>query len=347
MASTSSPPKSTTATQKTTPQPVVHRTLTLKVDLRTLAALGGALIIIGALLPWVTAPFAPLLRLIHGDTITGGWAVVAIGVLAILVLFIPRFNIPRVSLPVAALGIVAGLMALSSAQQTLALQQTLIGDQPLSPLNGIGLGVYMTLAGSIISILAGLAPQPLSGEAARAEIHLWKASFAIFASIFALFVLGGIFFGMWLGGGGTIGRGTSTPRAFNPALIATPLINFQLNPLSTFTPTPGGPGATELPTESSPTQGPFASPTPLIPVIEPTNTAVPLPLNTSTPLPTFTPAPIPASLTPTTTPPPSPRETPTGIPATPTGTPTATQSPTPTPTGTLATSTATPTATQS
>ena len=316
MASTSSPPKSTTSTQQTTSQPVVQRTLTLKVDLRTLAALGGALIIIGALLPWVTAPFAPLLRLIHGDTITGGWAVVAIGVLAILVLFIPRFNIPRVSLPVAALGIVAGLMALSSAQQTLALQQTLVGDQPLSPLNGIGLGVYMTLAGSIISILAGLAPQPLSGEAARAEIHLWKASFAIFASIFVLFVLGGIFFGMWLGGSGTIGRGTSTPKAFNPAQIATPLINFQLNPLSTFTPTPGEPGATE----PSPTQALFVSPTPLISVAEPTNTPVPFPLNTSTPLPTLTPTPIPVSHTPTAT-------LPQSLP--PTGTP-VTQSPTPT-----------------
>ena len=340
MASTSSPPKSTTAPQQTTPQPVVHRTLTLKVDLRTLAALGGALIIIGALLPWVTAPFAPLLRLVHGDTITGGWAVVAIGVLAILVLFIPRFNIPRVSLPVAALGIVAGLLALSSAQQTLALQQTLIGDQPLSPLNGIGIGVYMTLAGSIISILAGLAPQPPSGEAARVEIHLWKTSFAIFASIFVLFVLGGIFFGMWLGGGGTIGRGTSTPKAFNPAQIATPLINFQLNPLSTFTPTPGDPGATELPAESSPTQEPFTSPTPLIPVIRPT-----------APAPTLTPTLSPASLTPTATLLQSPLGTATLVPksptltVTPTTTPTATQSPTPTPTGTLATSTATPTPT--
>jgi hypothetical protein len=210
------------------------------------------------------------------------------------------------------LGSVAGLMALLSAQQTLALQQTLVGDQPLSPLNGIGLGVYMTLAGSIISILAGLAPQPLSGEAARAEIHLWKASFAIFASILVLFALGGIFFGMWLGGGGTIGRGTSTPKAFNPAQIATPLINFQLNPLSTFTPTPGELGATETPIESSPTQEPVTSPTPLISVVGPTNTPVPvplntstpapLPLNTSTPLPTLTPTPIPVSLTPTATP---------------------------------------------
>ena len=328
MASTSSPPKSTTSTQQTTSQPVVQRTLTLKVDLRTLAALGGALIIIGALLPWVTAPFAPLLRLIHGDTITGGWAVVAIGVLAILMLFIPRFNIPRVSLPVAALGIVAGLLALSSAQQTLALQQTLVGDQPLSPLNGIGLGVYMTLAGSIISILAGLAPQPLGGETARAEIHLWRASFAIFASIFVLFVLGGIFFGMWLGGGGTIGRGTSTPKAFNPAQIATPLINFQLNPLAPVTPTPGEPGATEAPAESSPTQAPFDSPTPLISVVGPTATPAPLPSGTSTPLPTFTPTPIPASLTPTATPLPSPRETPTGTLAT------STATPTPTPTAT-------------
>ena len=345
MASTSSPPKSTTSTQQTTPpQPVVQRTLTLKVDLRTLAALGGALIIIGALLPWVTAPFAPLLRLIHGDTITGGWAVVAIGVLAILVLFIPRFNIPRVSLPVAALGSVAGLMALLSAQQTLALQQTLVGDQPLSPLNGIGLGVYMTLAGSIISILVGLAPQPLGGEAARAEIHLWKASFAIFASIFVLFVLGGIFFGMWLDGGGTIGRGTSTPKAFNPAQIATPLINFQLNPLSTFTPTPGEPGATELPTEPLPTQEPSASPTPLISVVEPTNTPVPSPLNTSTPSPTLTLTLIPASLTPTATPQQSPLGT--GTPMTQSPTPTATLTATPTATLT-ATPTATPTATQS
>ncbi|HZY42469.1 MAG TPA: hypothetical protein VFF59_10790, partial [Anaerolineae bacterium] len=208
-----------------TPPTIIYRAITLRVDLRVLAAIGGALIIIGALLPWVTPAFEPFQRALR-QTTTGSWPVVAIGAISILILFFSRFRTPRVSTGVAALGLVAGLLAFNSALNTLALRDVVIGTQSLSTLSGIGLGVYLTLAGSIIAILAGLAPQPIGGDVARAEIRLWQPSFAIFGSMFVLFLLGAIGLGVWLGGSGSSDRSaTATPAAFDTGLFSTPLIN--------------------------------------------------------------------------------------------------------------------------
>ena len=55
-------------------------------------------------------------------------------------------------------------MALASALNTIGLGRTLIGEQTISPLTGIGIGVYLTLAGSFIAVLAGLAPMPPTHE---------------------------------------------------------------------------------------------------------------------------------------------------------------------------------------
>ena len=314
MSSTSTPPNSSASSPATAPQPVIQRTITLRVDLRALAALGGALIIVGAMLPWVTPLFAPFSRVISGDSVVGGWPALAIGVLAIIAIFMPRFSVPRVSIPAAALGLVAGLIALASAQNTIGVRQTLIGDQAISPLAGIGLGVYLTFAGSIIAILAGLAPQPSSGaESARAEIRLWQPSSAIIASSFIVLVLGGLIFGFWLGGGGQIGPGgTPTPKSFDTNLLGTPMINVQVNPLATFTPS-----ALEATAAAEQT----ATPTLLIQVVEPTGTPTAIASATQ---PSTPPAATNTSL-------PSPLPT---QPQSPIGTPTSTPTPTPTPTST-------------
>src|SRR5512135_1794120 len=281
------------------PQPIIQRSITLRVDLRAVAVFGGALIIVGALLPWTTPLLTQINRLVSGDSSIGGWPLIVIGLLAIVALFLPKFRQPRVSISAAILGFVAGLLALESAINTIGLRQFALGDQTLSPLAGIGLGVYITLAGSIISIITGLAPHPIgSNEPARAEIKLWQTSSAIIASLFVIFILGGILFGSWLGGGGTLSKGQSTSSEFNANIIGTPLINIQVNPLATFTPPaaqaqPTGPGLNPVvptplisapPTPTSEATQPLIEPTntPEPPVSEPTDTRTATPTNTST-----------------------------------------------------------------
>ena len=301
-----------------TPRPVVQRTITLRVDLRALAALGGALIIIGALLPWVTPLFQPFVRVFSPVT-DGGWPLLLIGVLIIALLFTPRFVTPRVSVSAAVFGFAAGLLAVWSALNTIGLGKTIIGDQTVSPISGLGLGVYLTLAGSIIAVLAGLAPQSLTNEPARAEIRLWQPATAILASLMVVCVLGAVLAGFWLGNGGSTGRvGTPTPAPLDAGVLATPLINVEVNPLTSST--PGG-GTLITPTALPPE--PTA--TPLIQV-EPTLT--PLPTPTEPPTPTKPPSPTPTQFT-------SPLPTPTpSLSATPTLTGTPTSTSTPTPTGT-------------
>src|SRR5512139_2804740 len=249
MSVNATPPKWTPAPPSPEVKPIVHRTITLRVDLRALAALGGALIIIGSFLPWVAPQFQPVVR-VFGPATSGGWPILLFGVLAIVLQFWPQFRAPRVSLPAAALGFAAGTMALASALNTIGLGRTLIGEQTISPLTGIGIGVYLTLAGSLIAVLAGLAPMPPSHEPARAELRLWKASTAIFGAIVVLFGLGAVLFGSWLGSGGLAGGGTPTPAPLDVGILATPLINVQVDPLGSGTGIEEGP----TPTVERPTQ---------------------------------------------------------------------------------------------
>jgi hypothetical protein len=330
-------PNDTTSTPvDATPPTIIYRAITLRVDLRVLAAIGGALIIIGALLPWVSPVFEPFQRALRPAT-TGSWPVVALGALAVLVLFLPRFRAARVSTGVAALGLGAGLLALYSALNTLALRDIVIGNQSLSTLSGIGLGVYITLAGSVIAILAGLAPHPIGGDVARAEIRLWQPSVAIFGSIVVLLMLAAVALGVSVGSGAGNQNATPTPATFDRGLLATPLINSQVIPL--VTPDSQAASIDVTPTMAPPTTDPTAQPPPLEPptlaptptdqpiqVQEPTLTPTPLPALVPTATPTATPLPSPTPTTLT-----SPIETPS---LTPTITVTATVTPTDTPTAT-------------
>lgn len=285
--------------------PIIHRSVTLRVDLRAVAAFGGALIILGALLPWVSPLFAQIDRFVNADSLIGGWPLIVIGLLAILAIFVPHFKIPRVSLPAAAFGFAAGLLALASAINTIGLQEISIGNQSISPLAGIGLGVFLTLAGSIIAIIAGLAPQPIGSiEPARAEIKLWQSSSAILVSMLIIFTLGGIVLGWWLGNGALLGKVTPTPNVFNANIIGTPLINIQVNPLATYTATPFGqptpvpPPPTVVPLAVAPSPTTAPPPTFELPTELPTetSTAAPAPAPTQTPTPSATP---PQSIIPT------------------------------------------------
>lgn len=319
---------------------IVQRTITLRVDLRALAALGGALIIIGSFLPWVSAQFQPIVRMM-GPVTSGGWPILIFGVLAIVLQFWSPFQTPRVSIPAAALGFAAGTMALASALNTIGLGRTIMGDTAVSPLSGIGIGIYLTLAGSLIAILAGLAPQPINHEPARAELRLWKASTAIFAAVVVLCGLSSALFGSWIGAGGSSDRaGTPTPSALDAGLLATPLINVESNPLSESTPAAVPPptvasDVVAAPTsETPPTQPPLPpSETPtLVPTrVPPTATLLPSATPTIKPTPSMTIA-SPISTPSTPTPTPTPTITPTAtITATATITPTVTPTPTATP----------------
>ena len=317
MTVNSTPPKWTPPPPAPEVKPVVHRSITLRVDLRALAALGGALIIVGSFLPWVTPQFQPVVR-VFGPAPSGGWPILLFGALAIVLQFWPQFRAPRVSLPAAALGFAAGMMALASALNTIGLGRTLLGEQTISPLTGVGIGVYFTLAGSLIAVLAGLAPMPPHHEPARAELRLWKASTAILGGMVVLCGLGAVLFGSWIGSGGVTTGGTPTPSALDAGILTTPLINVEVDPLGES----AGFDVVQTPTLARPTE-PVAT-TELTPTENPT--LVP----TRVPPATFTPTPSPtATLTPTpsATPPSSPLGTPTG---TLTSTPTSTPTPTPT-----------------
>ncbi len=311
--------------------------MSLRVDLRALAALGGALIIIGSFLPWVSAQFQPIVRVL-GPVTSGGWPILIFGVLTIVLQFWLPFKTPRVSLPAAALGFAAGVMALASALNTIGLGRTLLGESAVSPLSGVGIGIYLTLAGSLIAILAGLAPQPINHEPARAELRLWKGSTAIFAAFVVLCGLSSALFGSWIGAGGSTGRaGTPTPSALDAGLLATPLINVESNPLeegiSAEAPTPT-PEVVAIPTEALPTEPPLPpTDTPaLIPTREPPTLPPP-----TTELPTATPSQTPTRQitvsSPINTPTISPTPSITPTPST-TGTVTTTPTVTPTPTAT-------------
>jgi hypothetical protein len=333
MAAGTSPPKPPASSSDN--KPIVHQTISLRVDLRALAALGGALIIIGSFLPWVSAQFQPIVRVLAPAT-TGGWPILIFGVLTIVLQFWLPFKTPRVSLPAAALGFAAGVMALASALNTIGLGRAVLGESSVSPLAGIGIGIYLTLAGALITILAGLAPQPINHEPARAELRLWKGSTAIFAAFIVLCGLSSVLFGSWIGAGGSTGAaGTPTPSVLDAGLLATPLINVESNPMEEgitaegSTPTPE---AVALPTEALPTEPP-QPPTDipeLIPTREPPTFEPP-----PTELPTATP-----SQTPT-------RQVTVVSPInTPTISPTPSITPTPSTTGTVTTTpTVTPTAT--
>jgi hypothetical protein len=321
MTDNPTPPKWTPPPPPAEVKPIVHRTISLRVDLRALAALGGALIILGSFLPWVAPQFQPVVRVL-GPATTGGWPILLFGVLAIVLQFWPQWRTPRVSLPAAALGFAAGVLALSSALNTIGLGRTVLGEQTISPLIGVGIGVYLTLAGSLIAVLAGLAPLPPIHEPARAELRLWKASTAIIVSGVVLCGLSATLFGSWIGSGGLTGPGgTPTPIPFNAGILATPLINVEVDPLGEeTTPGPAAPAPTvEIPTPvPAPTEAPPPPNTPetqvdaatLVPTREPPATATPTDTLTPTPTATF---------------PPSPQETPT---LTPTATTTATATPT-------------------
>jgi hypothetical protein len=94
MTVNSPPPKWTPPPPSPEVKPVVHRSITLRVDLRALAALGGALIILGSFLPWVAPQFQPIVR-VFGPATSGGWPILLFGVLAIVLQFWPQFRTPR------------------------------------------------------------------------------------------------------------------------------------------------------------------------------------------------------------------------------------------------------------
>jgi hypothetical protein len=298
MTDNPTPPKWTPPPPAPEVKPIVHRTISLRVDLRALAALGGALIILGSFLPWVAPQFQPVVRVL-GPATTGGWPILLFGVLAIVLQFWPQWRTPRVSLPAAALGFAAGVLALSSALNTIGLGRTVLGEQTISPLIGVGLGVYLTLAGSLIAVLAGLAPLPPGHEPARAELRLWKASTAILASVVVLCGLSATLFGSWIGSGGLTGPGgTPTPIPFNAGILATPLINVEVDPLGDDS------GAQDIPDQ--PTQPPTSTaapaPTEDVPPTATTESQSEIPtlIPTRAPPPTATPEPSPTfTLTPT------------------------------------------------
>ena len=295
-------------------RPIVHRTLTVRLDLRAMAAFGAGLIVLAAFLPWID----PSAQALIGDSrvapVIQGWPSLFIGLIALGALALPQANASStwVSLPAAALGLAAAFIAVVSAMTAANVLSDAIARFP-GALSAVvatpGAGIYVTIAGGILCVVAGLSHPPTASSEAHLDLRLGQPDLAIALSSFVIVMLvaGGV--GAWIATSRS-GKSDENPAAVPSDLLSTPVIDAQVAPLgATAGPAAGTPAPTSPPPATRliapptsarpPTNTPvivppitFASPTPpraLPSVASPTRTAGP----SGTPTPTATTGPSP------------------------------------------------------
>ena len=294
----------TVAKRPDAPQSIAQRSYTLRVNLRLLAALGAALIVLGAFLPWIE----PAAQAVLGDArvapVVQGWPGLLIGLIALGVLALPQNELSRwVSLPVAALGLAAAVIAVASALTAASAVAAVVARFPNTDMAAMivtGAGVILTVAGGLICVAAGLSHPAATLPEAQLILKPGQPAFAIVASALVVVALISGLVGAAIGAGNA-GSGDQGGAAFPTDLLSTPVIDAQVTPL----------GVTPEPTSDL-----------LAPTLPATATEPPIP--------------TPPGFPPTRTPPPA--ETPTQIfqppleTDTPTATPTSETSPLETPT---------------
>jgi hypothetical protein len=186
-------------------------------------------------------------------------------------------------MPAAALGLAAAVIAVASAITTAnAVAEVVLRF----PTNGdalvavTGPGVFVTIAGGLICVIAGLSRPPTLSSEARIDMQPGQPEFAVIASALVVVALIAGLLGAWIGSNGQ--RTTTQGQAAFPTdLLSMPVIDAQVTPLgpagATVEPTPGAGVETPIPTPPS-----FETPLP------PTRTLQPTFGPTLTPLPTET-----------------------------------------------------------
>ncbi len=283
---TPAPHREQLSTQNVTEKPVkttVQRAISVRLNLRVLAALGAGLIVLGAFLPWITPTAQAVLGASRVTPVIQGWPSLLIGLIALGVLALPHSDSSRwISLPVAALGLAAAFIAVASALTAASAVAEIVARFPradAAPITVTGSGVIFTVAGGLLCVVAGLAHPPSAEPEARLDLRPGQAAFTILLSVIVLVALAAGLVGASIGSGGS--QGDQESAAFPPDLLSTPVIDAQVTPL----------GATaEPPPESGEPSPPTAPPEPPIPTrpsfpptLTPTPTTTPEPQETTTP----------------------------------------------------------------
>lgn len=303
-------------------RPIVHRTLVVRLDLRAVAAFGAGLIVLAAFLPWVDPSAQALIGDARVAPVIQGWPSLFIGLIALGALALPHTNSSSawVSLPAAALGLAAAFIAVVSAMTTANVLSDAIARFPATLSTVVetpGAGIYVTIAGGILCVVAGLSHPSTASSEAHLDLRLGQPDLAIALSSIVIVVLVAGLVGAWMATSRS-GKSDENPGAVPSDLLSTPVIDAQVAPLGAT----AGPAAdTPAPPSPPPATRLIAPPTSTPP---PTNTQVTVsPITFASPTP---PAPSPTEASPIPTAGPSATPTPT-----PTTTPTTGSSPLVTP----------------
>jgi len=270
-------------------RPVVQRTISLRLNLRVLAALGAGLIVLGAFLPWIAPDAQTVIGASRVTPVIQGWPALLIGLIALGVLALPYSDSSRwVSLPAAALGLAAAFIAVASALTAANTVAEIVARFPrtgIPPVTITGSGVIFTVAGGILCVVAGLAHPPLAEPEARLDLRPGESAFTILISAAVVVILAAGLIGASIGSGGS-GGGDEDAAGFPPDLLSTPVIDAQVTPLGA-TPAPE-PDLDEPTPPPAPTEPPIPTPPSLqAPVATSTPTLTPEPEETATPTTTF------------------------------------------------------------
>jgi hypothetical protein len=274
------------STQNVTEKPAKttrQRTISLRLNLRVLAALGAGLIVLGAFLPWIAPTAQAVLGASRVTPVIQGWPSLLIGLIALGVLALPHSDSSRwVSLPVAALGLAAAFIAAASALTAASAVTEIVARFPragAAPLTVTGSGVIFTVAGGLLCVVAGLAHPPSAALEAKLDLRPGRAAFAILLSVVVLVALAAGLIGASIGSGGS--QGDQDSAAFPPDLLSTPVIDAQVTPLGATVEPP--PDEVEPAVPVTATEPPIPTRPSFLPTSTPTPTATPEPEESSTP----------------------------------------------------------------
>jgi hypothetical protein len=245
--------------------PAAPRPIVLRANLRLLAGLGAGLIVLGAFLPWIDPAAQAMLGGSRLTPVIQGWPSLLIGLIALGVLTLPYNDSARwVSLPAAALGLAAAFISVASAIATSNALAQIIARFPTgeaSPVNVIGAGTIVTVAGGVVCLIAGLSHPSTALIETRLDFQPGQPQFSLLVSSLVIVALVAGLLGAWIGSNRSP-QPSETPGAFEADLLSTPVIDAQVTPLGpTLAPTSELP-PTEPPIPTLPPTVPFISPTP-------------------------------------------------------------------------------------
>ncbi|HEY4689070.1 MAG TPA: hypothetical protein VIK33_07140 [Anaerolineae bacterium] len=263
------------------PAPTIQRTITVRLDLRLLAACGAGLIVLGAFLPWLDPAAQAILGESRLAAVIQGWPSLLIGLITLGVLALPQTESSRwVSLPAAALGLAAAFISVASAITASSTVAETIARFPNTnaPVAITGPGTIVTIAGGLVCLIAGLAHPPTSTSEARLDLRPGQPAFTVLTSAAIVLVLVAGLIGAWIGSSGS-GEQDENAATVPGDLLTTPVVNVQvtlLGPTPALTPNSVIGSEPSIPAPS-PTEPGLPPTTPLPPAATATPTLSPTP----------------------------------------------------------------------